>query len=218
MNRRFLIGIILLAFTGFGCGISNVTITPTPIFPTRAVLPSSATPPATIPAAPIPTSTLAPQAQAPTRTPRPVATLAPPPAQQGMINLNIYLVAVGDNGASGKKIGCDDSIVPVVIQVPYTQGVLRASLNKLLSIKDRDYGQSGLVNALYQSDLSIDSLAIQDGEAVIRLTGSLKSGGTCDDPRIIAQIEETALQFSTVTRVSIFVNGVKIQQLLSGRG
>ena len=39
--------------------------------------------------------------------------------------------------------------------------------------------------------------------------------GECDDPRVEAQINQTALQFSTVKDVSVFVNGQALQDALS---
>ena len=63
------------------------------------------------------------------------------------------MVAIGDNGAAGKRAGCGDSLVPVNIEAPYTQGVLKAALEYLLAQKSQYYGQSGLYNALYQSNL-----------------------------------------------------------------
>ena len=147
----------------------------------------------------------------PTKTKIPTKTKVPPK----MMNSKIVLIAVGDNGVAGKKIGCGDSAVPVVVQVPYTQGVLRASLEKLLSIKDQYYGQSGLYNVFYQSNLTIDKLTIKSGLADIQLKGKLVLGGTCDSPRVQAQLEETALQFSTVKKVTISVNGTSLKKLLS---
>lgn len=162
---------------------------------------------------PTPPPTLTPGGARP--TPRPPAP-NPQPGGDAMF-LQMYLVALEDGGASGEKVGCNDSLVPVTIEVPRTQGVLRAALSKLLALKKKDYGESGLYNALYQSDLSIQSLAVTDGEAVIRLSGQLASGGVCDDPRIIGQIEATARQFSTVDRVSVYINGKAIRELLSGK-
>lgn len=204
----------LLAAACLACGLAG---RPTPAQP-------SSTPPLA-PTAVQPTITQVVPSPLPTRfstaTAAPVPTRAPaatqPPAPAGNITLQFYLIALDDNGASGKKIGCSDSVIPVTFQAPRTQAVLREALNRLLSMDERDYGQSGLYNALYQSDLVIDSLAVQNGDAYIRLSGKLTSGGVCDDPRIIAQIEETALQFSTVQRVFITVNGTPIQELLSGR-
>lgn len=128
--------------------------------------------------------------------------------------LQIYLVAIGDNGASGQKFGCDDSLVAVDVVVAPTVAVLRTALNELLALKSDYYGQSGLYNALYQSNLKIDQLGLQNGLASVYLTGDLMLGGTCDSPRVEQQIRATALQFSTVTDVEIFLNGKPLGEAL----
>jgi hypothetical protein len=40
-------------------------------------------------------------------------------------------------------------------------------------------------------------------------------GGVCDSPRVQAQIEQTALQFSTVSEVEVFVNDTPLEEVLS---
>lgn len=92
------------------------------------------------------------------------------------------------------------------------------SLNELLSVREQDYGQSGLYNALYQSTLKVDDIALVAGKAAIYLSGKVLLGGVCDNPRVDAQIKETALQFSTVKQVSVFVNKIPLEQILSGKG
>ncbi len=172
-----------------------------------------------------PAATLKPQATNQPPTPAPLPTFTPipqatsKPTQAGASQVKIFLIAVNDNGASGKIIGCGDSLIPVIIKIQPTLEVLRASLNKLFAMHgQKDYGVSGLYNALYQSNLSIESLNIVNREAVIRLKGSLVLGGVCDNPRIKAQLEESALQFSTVDKASVFINGVPLNQLLSSQG
>jgi hypothetical protein len=39
-----------------------------------------------------------------------------------------------------------------------------------------------------------------------------------DSPRIKAQLEETALQFSTVTKVSVYINDKSLEDVLSLKG
>jgi hypothetical protein len=173
-----------------------------PLPPTEAPTPVPATP------TPIPpTSTPLP----PTEIPGP--TLVPVPID----HVNVYLVLIGDNGNNGKLIGCGDSIVPVNLYITPTVAVLHASLDKLLSMKQNTYG-SGMYNALYQSNLSLDGLSLsKEGEAVIRLSGSLVTGGECDAPRVTAMIEETAFQFSTVKKVTVYINDRLLSDYLSGK-
>jgi hypothetical protein len=133
----------------------------------------------------------------------------------GKMRVKLYLIAVNDNGVSGKKIGCSDSLVAVDREIPVTNAPLSAALNVLFSLTDKNYGQSGLYNVLYQSKLKLDSAAIVNTKATINLTGSLVLSGVCDNPRVQAEIEQVALQFSTVKTVAVFLNGKSLQQVLS---
>lgn len=145
----------------------------------------------------------------------PTATSSSP---SDKMTIKIFMVAEGDNGASGKLFGCGDSIMAVEREIPKTQAVLKAALEQLLSIKDKSYGGSGLYNALYQSDLKLASVAINNEKATIKLTGTLKTEGECDEIRPKVQIEETAFQFSTVKEVEILVNDKNINEVLSPEG
>jgi hypothetical protein len=146
-----------------------------------------------------------------------LGAVTPTPEGDLFTRAKIYLIAVGDDGQSGKEIGCDDSVVPVEVAIEPTVAPLRAALQELLVIETQEYGQSGLYNALYRSDLALQDVLIQDREAIIRLSGTVSVGGVCDEPRVRAQLEETALQYATVDRVSIFVNGTALEEVL-GQG
>jgi hypothetical protein len=155
----------------------------------------------------LPTATVA-QQVLPTLT-----AFAPTTATEQTVK--IVLIALEDNGQSGILVGCGDSAIPITVTIPRTQGVLRAALEKLFSAKQQFYGESGYYNALYQSDLQVAKVVIEQGKAIIHLTGSIVLGGTCDAPRVEAQIEQTALQFSTVNDVAVFVNDVTLEDVLS---
>ena len=71
---------------------------------------------ATIPL--VPTTTSVPPSPLP---PTPIPPTAEP-TSQGIDRVNIYLVAVGDNGVSGKLIGCGDSLVPVEVRIDTHSG------------------------------------------------------------------------------------------------
>lgn len=217
--------IVLIAFLA-GCGQISIepisTAAPTnpvespTVFVTTTALPTeqvNATATITIPSATSvpPTATIAQQVP---------ATLAPSTPTTGTgteQTVKIVLIALEDNGQSGTLVGCGDSAIPINVTTPPTQGVLRAALEKLLSAKQQFYGESGYYNALYQSDLRVASVTIEQGKAIIRLTGSLMLGGTCDAPRVEAQLEQTALQFSTVNDVAVFINDVPLEDALSTR-
>ncbi len=146
--------------------------------------------------------------------PTPATTL--PAGQAGQVN--IYLVAPGDNGQTGQKFGCDDSLVPITQPVPSGSDQVEFSLSYLLSLKDQFYGESGLYNSLYQSDLKLEKLDTTDGVANVYLIGQFALGGSCDNPRFEAQIRQTLMQFPQIQEVNIYINGVNIDKSLSGSG
>jgi hypothetical protein len=143
---------------------------------------------------------------------------APTPAAEMVEEVQIFLIALEDNGVSGDKIGCDDSVVGVTRQIAPSALPLEAALNELLSIKDEYYGESGLYNALDQSDLEVESAVVENGQAIVRLRGQMLLGGVCDDPRAQAQLEYTVLHSPGVQGAEIFINGEPIQEALSEKG
>ena len=49
----------------------------------------------------------------------------------------------------------------------------------------------------------------------MRLNGTLQLGGVCDNPRVKAQLEQTALQFPTVKSVKYYINDKTLDEALS---
>lgn len=195
-----------------------VTITELPTWPTTEVsLTATELSPEKTNAPNTPTNN--PTVQPPTVTALPATPTQPPasatPVAVGEQTVNIFLIALDDNGQAGKLVGCGDSAVAVKVQIPKTLGVLKAALEALLAVKTQYYGESGLYNSLYQSDLRLISVGIVNGKATIRLAGTLRLGGECDNPRVEAQIMETALQFTTVKTVEVFLNDRPLKDALS---
>jgi hypothetical protein len=134
----------------------------------------------------------------------------------GRTSVRTYLVAIGDNGRSGTRIGCGDSLIAVTRRIAHTTAPLTAAMNLLLSDHHMYYGQSGLYNALYQSRLRVKKASVVNGTATVYLVGIIRLGGVCDDPRVRAQLRHTARQFRTVRRTTaIFVNNVPLWKRLS---
>lgn len=130
----------------------------------------------------------------------------PPPRPVLTREVKVYLVALGDNGKTGKKIGCDDSLVAVRRTIRATASPLKPALEQLLSVP-RDYNEQ-LKNFWSAENLKVRSVVIRRGIATVRISGEGPPvAGVCDIPRITSQIEETAKQFRTVTKVRVFVNG-----------
>lgn len=95
-------------------------------------------------------------------------------------------------------------------------GTAKDALTKLFAIKEQNYGESGLYNALYQSELKIDSLTVDNKKATLKLSGEYKLGGVCDNPRFGEQIKETVLQFRDIfSDVDVFINNTPLEEILS---
>lgn len=128
--------------------------------------------------------------------------------------VEIYLVMLEDNGAVGQAIGCGDSLVEVPRPQIQNVGDIEGVLTDLF-LQGEYYGQSGFYNALHQSSLTVDSVSVSGGNAVVELSGDLVLAGVCDNPRVTAQLEETVLQFDDINSVEIFINGTSLADHLS---
>lgn len=129
--------------------------------------------------------------------------------------LTIYYVAVGDNGVSGPAIGCGDSLVATTTAPVRFTDQVGPSISTLLANKNRDIGLSGLINALYRSNLTYAGGELNGSTITIWLTGQFMLGGVCDVPRVKAQLEYTAMAASGATGAQVFVNGRPIDEVLS---
>jgi hypothetical protein len=216
VSRRIKLAVLCILFASLGCTLGQEITTLTPQIVTVVVT--------QIPATAVNAST-----QVPTATTQPININSEATAfSKGEVitvgtatpttrRVFIYLVALDDNGKSGKKIGCNDSIVPIEREIPRTASPLTDTLKLLFSAKQQFYGQSGFYNALYQSNLRVEGISERNGVFRVNLLGELSLGGICDNPRAEAQIKETIMQFATVKQANVFLNGVALENYFSER-
>ncbi|HEX8150087.1 MAG TPA: GerMN domain-containing protein [Pyrinomonadaceae bacterium] len=126
--------------------------------------------------------------------------------------VKVYLVALDDKGKRGRRIGCDDSLVPVTRTVSAAGAPLKAAVEELLAVP-REY-EGGLGNFWAGENLRVQSAAVSAGVATIRIRGTLPVAGVCDEPRIEEQIEATARQFRGVRGVRVFLNGRRLSDAI----
>lgn len=132
-------------------------------------------------------------------------------SQAGARAVKLFFILDEGNGQMGKRVGCGDSVVPVVVKITPSASPLKAAFTELLAAKGEFYCETGLRNSLAQSSLTVESASISKGTATVRLAGEYKDGGHCDTPRAQAQLVETARQFAAVRRVRILVNGKELK-------
>jgi len=120
-------------------------------------------------------------------------------------SIKIYLVAVGDDGKTGQRIGCGDSLIAVTRTIKKNAAPLMAAIRELLQTPPHPQDSPKLENFWKGRNLKVRSVSIAKGTATIRLSGQLAVAGVCDEPRIESQLDATARQFPTVKRVKVFI-------------
>lgn len=135
-------------------------------------------------------------------------------SDQRKTTLKVYLVALGDEGKTGKKIGCGDSLVATTRVIEQTTAPLTAAITELLTTPQHPAGNPKLENFWKGRNLRVVSVSILNNTATIRLAGEVFVAGICDIPRIESQIDETVRQFRNVKRVNVFLGRQTLRNAL----
>lgn len=137
------------------------------------------------------------------------ATTTPETAIPATSETKIALLDTSGQG-NGKKRGCD-AVVMVARPIAATTTPLTAAMQALFAEGEGAVGGKEYnFIARTKNTLAFERATVKNGTAKIYLTGNLSGlAGVCDDPRAQIQIEETALQFPTVERVEIYLNGAR---------
>ena len=140
----------------------------------------------------------------PENTPQATAAPTAPP-------VTAYMVMVDDGGRHGVRFGCNDSLVGSAPAGSAGDARLKAAIVALL---DGEQQHGGLFNAVGGSRLKFLSGSFDGTTVTVYLAGNLKPGGTCDLPRIEAQLTQTALQAVGAIRADIYINGEALADFL----
>lgn len=126
----------------------------------------------------------------------------------------VYFVSLDDGGSSGVRFGCNDSLVGVYHAASTAEEPLRTSFRVLLGGGE---SPEGLYNSLEDSTLEYVSAYFDGTTVVVNMTGSIRPGGTCDIPRVEAQLTHTAVAAVGAARAEIYVDGRSLADVLSLR-
>ena len=99
--------------------------------------------------------------------------------------------------------------------VPKSVAAARAALEKLLAGPTASEKQAGFITVI-NPGVTVTSLSIQDGVAHVTFSRELQQdvGGSCRVTAIRSQIEQTLMQFPSVTSVRISVEGYADDEVL----
>lgn len=140
---------------------------------------------------------------------------------ESTMSAKIYFIKMEDKGANGELIGCDDSVIGEDSQIPSSTDAtvsIKNALDKLLSIKERDYGDQKLYNSLSNLDLKVDNVIASETRIQVMLSGTYQISGVCEIPRIKAQLMQTASQFKGDLSIDILINGRLFDEVFSLKG
>lgn len=121
-----------------------------------------------------------------------------------------YFVLVDDGGRHGVRFGCNDSLVGAAGAGSTGDGRLKAAINALLGAEQPE----NLYNALGSSRLKFLSGSFDGTTVTVYLSGTLNPGGTCDTPRVEAQLTQTALEAVGAVKAAIYINGESLADYL----
>lgn len=109
----------------------------------------------------------------------------------------------------GGTVGCGAQVFFAPHTVPKTTTVLNATYKLLFDIKAApEIPTDGFRNTIAgYTKLFYDNVSLENGTAKVYLTGSMYGPGHCAEPEIQSQMIQAALQYSTVNKVEIYVNG-----------
>lgn len=122
--------------------------------------------------------------------------------------VTVYYVLLDDGGRNGVRFGCNDSLVgiartsPAEEALPAAMGALLDPPGDVLSKHEPE-----AYNALSGSRLKFLSGSFDGTTVTVYLAGVLRPGGTCDVPRMEAQLTQTAVAAAGAVRAEIYVNG-----------
>lgn len=135
----------------------------------------------------------------------------------------MYWVAPAGQSGGVEFPGCGEVLIEDTVPVSGAgslgdPALVEAGLQALFAERNFDVGSDGLMNALYQSELTIQDVAIDGDTVTVDLSGQPMSAGTCADPQIIAQLQNTAIANAGTYTAEILVDGAPIEDVMSQKG
>lgn len=119
--------------------------------------------------------------------------------------IQLPLASMETSGDFG-PFGCGQYINYHPVEVPETTAPLTAVYEQLFSLPYEVDGSDDKNILASQENLSFDLVEIEDGMALVYLSGTVM-GNHCADEVFRHQIQESAFQFDTVDSITVFLNG-----------
>ncbi|WP_343318904.1 hypothetical protein AAFM46_00415 [Arthrobacter sp. TMP15] len=209
MRRRTMCSALALL-----AGAALILVGCTGTVPSDVASGSSLSSSAVAPGTPLATATDGASATLSANPPEPTSPSSKPAPSPTSASLTLFYIAQDDGGTSGPVVGCGDSAVATTSPSVTFSDPVEGALRTLLENHSEEVGQSGLHNALWNSELSVSAIERSGGTVTAQLRGTLILGGECDIPRVEQQLLLTAGQAEGAP-VAITINGKTLSEALS---
>jgi hypothetical protein len=130
-------------------------------------------------------------------------------------DVTVILIAQMPKDGNAKDIGCGNITKPMTQKSTFKGDPVQDALEVLLGLKQAGYENGELYNALYQSDLEVQSVETKNDVVKVKLTGNIKMSGECDIPRVREQLVETIKSASDANKIVVLVNDKSLDEALS---
>lgn len=216
----------VLALGLTACGQGGGDATESPSTTPSATESASASPSASASASQSSTAAASPsqsESTSPSTSASPSASTSASEPAAAATEATVYWVAPAGQSGGIEFPGCGEVLIEDTVPVSDAgalgdPALVEAALQALFEERNFDVGGDGLMNALYQSELTVQDVTIEGDNVTVDLAGQPMSGGTCADPQIIAQLENTALANAGTYTAEIFVAGEPIRDFMSQKG
>ena len=127
------------------------------------------------------------------------------------MTVNVYFI---NQDQDPQRLDCS-RVDAVSRKVPKSVAAARAALEMLLAGPTESEKQAGFITVI-NSGVTVASLSIQDGVARVTFSRELQEGvgGSCRVTTIRSQVEQTLMQFPSVTSVRLSVEGYADDEVL----
>ncbi len=158
---------------------------------------------------------------------KPEKPVKPVPTEvESETTLQIAVVKMEDDGKTGEKIGCGDSIIYIEKTAEGTKleetKKIQLALKELFAIGVTAVDDPYYNGLQHSKNLKVENVNETDNGdnsiIAVMLSGELISAGTCDDPRIKEQIYSTVKANSSADEVQVYINDQALEEYFDMSG
>ena len=130
-------------------------------------------------------------------------------------DVSVILIAQMPKDGNARDIGCGNTTKPMIQKSTFQGDPVEDALKVLLGLTKAGYENGELYNALYQSNLKVQSVETKNDVVTVKLTGKIKLSLECDIPRVKEQLVGTIKAASNAKKIVVFVNDKSLDDTVS---